>query len=249
MRIRTFILGFVALMAAMLAASPAFGAVLGTYEDRPTWNGVTTGITTDDFSSIGTPAGGYQFFNTSGGLTRGSINYVGVDGAGYTMLAINPTSGENYFGSGVLLRNADYYSLGAQYLQLTLPDLYSVGFDLGTAFPNAIGIRIELSTGEFYIRQTQNSPVLSFWGVQTNTPIEWIRLALTTGGTNNPVIGQSIVLLDNLSYGTVYTPPGGGGDPGGGGETGETPEAATLLMVASGFAFFLWRRKHVLSLG
>lgn len=249
MRNRTFILGFVALMAALLAASPAFGAVLGTYEDRPTWNGVTTGITTDDFSSIGTPAGGWNTFNTSSGLTRGDITYVGVDGAGYGMLAINPTSGENYFGSGVILRNADYYSPGAQYLQLTLPDLYSVGFDLGTAFPNAVGIRIELSTGEFYIRQTQNAPVLSFWGVQTNTPIEWIRLSLTTGGTNNPIVAQSIVLLDNVSYGTVYTPPGGGGGEPGGGETGETPEAATVLMVASGFALFFWRRKHVLSLG
>ncbi|MBK7931334.1 MAG: hypothetical protein IPJ98_28845 [Bryobacterales bacterium] len=106
---------------------------------------MTTGITTDDFSSIGTAPGGWNTFNTSGGLTLGSINYLGVDGGGYGMLAINPTSGENFFGSGVLLRNADYYNLGAQYLQLTLPDLYSVGFDLGTAFPNAIGVRIELS--------------------------------------------------------------------------------------------------------
>lgn len=252
MRLRTFIVVSVALMAALLAASPVYGAVLGTYEDRPTWNGVTTGVVTDDFSSIGTPAGGWNTFNTSGGLTRGSINYVGVDGGSYTLLAINPTSGENNFGSGVLLRGADYNSFATQYMQLTLPDLYSVGFDLGSAFPNSVGIRIELSTGEFYIRQTQNAPTLSFWGVQTDTPISWIRLSLVSGNGNNPSIATgTITLIDNVSYGTVYTPPpppppggGGGGEP-----TGETPEAATMLCVAFGLVYLALKRKQALSLG
>ena len=297
---RTFIALRLGLLAALIAALPAFGSVLGTYEDRSTWNGLTTGIITDDFESLGLASGGYSFYNTSSGLTRGAINYVGIDGASYTivatandaagnsdtatftaavditappevpitavtitrrainyvgidgasytMLAINPTSGDNYFGSGTMLRGADYYSGNTQYLQLTLPGVESVGFDLGSAFPNAIGIRIELSTGEFYIRTTENAPALSFWGVQSNTPISWIRIALEPGQGASPSQYSSIAVLDNVSYGSRAA---GGGNPGGGdpGGTAETPEVTTVLYVGSGIALLLMRRRQGLSHG
>lgn len=245
---RTFIALRLGLLAALIAALPAFGSVLGTYEDRSTWNGLTTGIITDDFESLGLASGGYSFYNTSSGLTRGAINYVGIDGASYTMLAINPTSGDNYFGSGTMLRGADYYSGNTQYLQLTLPGVESVGFDLGSAFPNAIGIRIELSTGEFYIRTTENAPALSFWGLQSNTPISWIRIALEPGQGASPSQYSSIAVLDNVSYGSRAA---GGGNPGGGdpGGTAETPEVTTVLYVGSGIALLLMRRRQGLSHG
>lgn len=249
---RVFISTRIAFLVAILTALPAFGSVLGTYEDRSTWNGLTTGIVTDDFESLGLPIGGYTIYGTGAGLTRGSVNYVGVNGGGYTMLAINPTLGAgNDFGSGIVLRTADYESLATQYLQMTLPDVTAVGFDLGTAFPNAVGIRIELSTGEFYIRTTQTAPTLSFWGVRADAPISWIRIALTTGSGASPVQFSSIALLDNVSYGTAYVPPpppppGGEEEPG---PTGETPEVTTLLYVASGFGLLVMRRKNILSLG
>jgi hypothetical protein len=244
----SFIAIRIAFLAALLAALPAFGSVLGTYEDRSTWNGLTTGIVTDDFESLGIGVGGYTIYGTGAGLTRGSVNYFGVDG-GYTMLAINPTPGaEHDFGSGILLRTADYNSFATQYLQMTLPDVSAVGFDLGSAFPNAVGIRIELSTGEFYIRTTQNAPALSFWGVRADAPISWIRIALTTGSGATPSQFSSIALVDNVSYGIAYTPPppGGGGEEGGG---AETPEITTLLYVGSGVCLLFLRRRRVPSLG
>ncbi|MEP7366572.1 MAG: hypothetical protein ABI972_25220 [Acidobacteriota bacterium] len=248
---RTFIANRIALLAAFLAAFPAFGSVLGTYEDRSTWNGLTTGIVTDDFESLGLAVGGYTYYGTGAGLTRGSVNYFGVDGGSYAMLAINPTPGaENNFGSGIVLRTADYNSFTTQYMQITLPDVTAVGFDLGSAFPNAVGIRIQLSTGEFYIRTTQNAPTLSFWGVQSDAPISWIRISLTTGAGAAPSQFSSIALVDNVSYGSVYSPPpppdgGDGGDPGG----SETPEVTTFLYVASGIGLLFLRRKSVPSIG
>lgn len=249
---RSFIATRIALLAAFAAAFPAFGSVIGTYEDRSTWNGLTTGVVTDTFESLGLGVGGYTLYGTGAGLTRGSINYVGVDGSSYTMLAINPTAGAgNDFGSGILLRGPDYNSFATQYLQMTLPDVTAVGFDLGSAFPNGIGIRIELSTGEFYIRTTQNTPSLSFWGVRADAPVSWIRIALTSGPGASPQQFSSIVLVDNVSYGTAYTPPppptGGGEEEGPGGT--ETPEITTLLYVASGVALMFFRRKSMPSLG
>jgi len=245
---RTFIALRIALFAAFIAALPAYGSVLGTYEDRSTWNGLTTGVTTDDFESLGVLPGGWSFYNTSSGVTRGDVNYVGVNGGSYTMLAINPTSGGNYFGSGTMLRGADYEAGLTQYLQLTLPDVEAVGFDLGSAFPNAIGIRIELSTGEFYIRTTEDAPALSFWGVRSDTPISWIRIALAPGNGANPSQYSSIALLDNVSYGSLLA---GGGNPGGGdpGPGAETPEVTTVLYVGAGLALLMMRRRQGLSLG
>lgn len=242
-----FIATRVVFLAALLAALPAFASVIATYEDRSTWNGLTTGVTTDNFESLGLAAGGFTIYGTGAGLTRGSVNYLGVDGAAYTMLAINPLPGAgNDFGSGIVLRTADYNSFATQYMQLTLPGVTAAGFDLGTAFPNAIGIRIELSTGEFYIRTTENAPTLSFWGVRTDAPISWIRIALTSGAGATPSQFSSIAILDNVSYGTAYVPPPPGGGESGG---GETPEVTTLLYVASGFGLLFMRRKSLPSIG
>ena len=245
----SFIAARIALLAALLAALPAFGSVLGTYEDRSTWNGLTTGIVTDDFESLGLGPLGYTLYGESG-LTRGSVNYTGVDGLGYSMTAANPPPGdEDYFASGIRLRGPQYWSSSTQYMELTLPDVYSVGFDLGTAWPQSVGILIELSTGEFFIRTTQNSPTLSFWGVQADTPISWIRIALTTGAGASPSnVTGTYALLDNVSYGAVYEPPPPPPPPpppGG----GEVPELTTLLYVASGLGLLLMRRKTGLSLG
>ena len=57
----SFIAIRIAFLAALLAALPAFGSVLGTYEDRSTWNGLTTGIVTDDFESLGIGAADTPF--------------------------------------------------------------------------------------------------------------------------------------------------------------------------------------------
>ena len=211
-------------------------AVLGTYTDRASWEALTTSRTDINFSSLNLTPGGYQGYNTSSGLTLGGVQFIGWNGSSYFLYALNPPSGaDEDYNSGTILKGPEWYP--NCYLLSVMPaNITSVGFDLATVFPGARNIRIQIDGNDLGVVVTLNRPNLTFYGVQTDTPIGQIRF-LVDSGTQY----QTMVLLDNFAYGIAA----GGGGGGGGGGPAETVEATTLLYAATGLALvIIGRRRH-----
>ncbi|MFN7923512.1 MAG: hypothetical protein U0Q16_25650 [Bryobacteraceae bacterium] len=215
----------------------ASAGVIGTYNDRATWQGLTTGATNIDFESLGLSPGGYHDY--SSGLTTGGVQFTGFTGSSSFLFAINPpTNAAEEFGSLTELRGPDF--LSGSYISALLPsNVTSFGLDLMTAYPNGAGIRIQLNGIDLgIVVSTQARPTRTFFGVRTDTPISELRFILDGTPNNN-----TFALIDNISYGLATTSGGGGGGTGGDSPS-ETPEATTMLYVATGTGVIAWARKR-----
>jgi hypothetical protein len=219
-----------AFIAILLIATCAQAAVLGTYSDRATWEGLVSGQSNIDFSGYAIAVGGWSGYSTAAGLTESGVNFVGHSGAGYDLYLTNPPAGaSDNFQSGVRLRGPVWETFQATYTQITLSPLTAFALELGTGFPNALGVKIELSSGEIFFVGTAGAPARTFWGVRTDTDISWIRVSPATSadGYTQPTGGSSYIVMDNFSFGSSGA--GGGGPL-------ETPDAPTVTYMMSGLA-------------
>ena len=224
----------VAMLLAALAmvAIPAQATVLGTYSDRTTWEGVTSGRTDIDFESLGIGVGGYTSYSTSAGLAIGGVQFVGVlDPSTYFLYALNPPSGASEdYGSSTVLKGPELRP--TSYLLVNLgPGVTSFGVDLMTIFPAGSMISIFLDGVQVGMVSTQSKPTRTFFGVQTDTAFSQIKFVLSSGTTYSTQI-----LLDNFAYGAAMS---GGPTP-----PAETVEVTTLLYVGTGIGLLGWTRRR-----
>jgi hypothetical protein len=235
----TFVLR-ASLIAILLVASCAQAAVLGTYTDRASWEALVSGQTNIDFSSYAIAEGSWTSYSTAAGLTEAGVTFVGYVGSGYDLVLNNPASGwADNFQSGVRLRGPAWDVMQATYTQITLSPVTAFALELGTGSPTALGVKLELSSGEIFFVGTAGIPNLTFWGVRTDTDVSWIRVSLATSadGYTQPTNYSSYILMDNISFGSAGAGGGGGGS--------EVPDAPTVTYVMSGLAMLGagWRRK------
>jgi len=223
------------LVVLLLISSPAYGTVLGTYNDRTTWEGLTTSRVDIDFESLGIAPGGFQSHNTVAGLTHGGVDFIGYQNGSPTLYAKNPPTGDtDDFLSNTLLRGPEFWVGGCcpdgSYLIAVVPSgVTSFGLDLMSAYPAGASFRIELDSIDVgVIVVTQSRPNRTFFGVRTDAPFAQVKVIMTSG-----TVFTTYGLFDNVAYGSS----GGGGDP------GQTPEVATLLIVASGLLLFRFARR------
>jgi hypothetical protein len=173
-------------------------------------------------------------YSTAAGLTESGATFVGYSGAGYELVLNNAGTGAgDDFQSGVRLQGPAWLPMQATYTQINLSPVTAFAIELGTGFPNSLGVKLELSSGEIFFVGTAGVPTLTFWGVRTDTDINWIRVSLASsadGPYTQPTNYTSYVVMDNISYGSSST--GGGGGEGG----TETPDAPTVTYMMSGLA-------------
>ncbi|MEZ5354688.1 MAG: hypothetical protein R2762_18800 [Bryobacteraceae bacterium] len=233
-QIRLYVTAVLASML-LLTAVPAEASVLGTYNDRATWEGVTTGRVDFDFDTLGLSPGGFTQYNSAAGLTIGDVNFVGYQHGGYSLTALNPLAGwDENFGSGALLRGPYYFT--DSYLLVTFTtSITSFALDLMTMSPDAGDFEIIVDGVSLGVVTTANRPTHTFFGVQTDTPITQVRIQLASG---NLTATQG--LFDNVAIGLANTGGGGGQPP-----PGETPEVSTMFYTAMGFGLVYWSRRRL----
>lgn len=223
-RTTSVLVTLIAVIALTLLAAPA-GATITTYTNSIAWSGATTNIFTIDFSGYASAVSPYTTnYSTAGGLTIHGVSIVGFTATAgeYNLTAWNPAGGMGNWNSG------DYLAGGwsPSYLLVTLPDSGStaVGFDL-MSYPAAKSVLVTLATGELYTIPTYAKPTLAFFGFVSDTPITSVSLSTTGGYTG----------IDNLAYSASDPPPP---------PDGETPEAQTFFLGASGIAV-LWLARRM----
>ncbi|MEZ5398177.1 MAG: hypothetical protein R2729_00825 [Bryobacteraceae bacterium] len=226
-----------AVLAVMLwiAAIPAEASILGTYSDRATWEGLTSGRTDINFDALGLTPGGYTQYNNSAGLTVGDVNFVGYEAGSYDLTALNPLAGwDEDYNTGTLLRGPFYYA--DSYLLVTFnTNITSFALDLMTMATSGQDFEIIVDGVSLGTISTAAQPATTFWGVRTDTPITSIRFQLASGS-----LTVTKGLFDNIALGLATA--GGGGSPP---PPGETPEAGTLLLTGVGLALVARaRRRH-----
>jgi hypothetical protein len=227
-----------------LIAKPAGASILGTYNDRATWEGLTTNRTDIDFTSLGIPQPGANPYNTAAGLTISGVTFVGREQSDsqFSLWASHaPPNAPEDWGSGTLLLGPQLYN--GSYFQITFAvGITSFGIDLMSMDPGSAAFRILVDGVDTGVQiATSNRPNRTFFGLQTDSSFTQIRLVLDTG-----TLFQTRGLFDNISYGDVNA---GSGGPGGGGDDpdptpAETPEATTLLYAASGIGLMYWARRR-----
>jgi len=234
---RSFWAGLVAAVLLVLA-TPAQATILGTYNSRATWEGLTSGRTDIDFSTLGLAGpGSIAEYGTAAGLTVSSVNFVGVHAGGsyggYQLTAGFPASGaSDDYGSGPRLVGPEYHTSGS-YLRATLPSgVTAFAIELATINPAAQSFRLLVDGVDIgSVINAQAHPNRTFIGVRTDTPIAEVRIVMNSGTQWN-----TRGLFDNVSYGSSEPPA-------------ETPEATSFLYMATGIGLISWtiRRRRAAS--
>ncbi len=229
MRLRSFATGVVAFAFLLLAVLPSQASVLGTFTDRATWEGVTSGRTDITFESLGLSPGGFTSYSNSTGLTTGGVNFTGIDGTGgFFLYAVNPPSGaDEDFGSLTILKGPFYRS--GSYILASMPGgVTSFGLDLMSMLPAGATFRLVLDGVDIgFSISTAARPTRTFFGVQTDSPVSLIRIVIDSG-----TVFTTLPMIDNFSYGSVAA---GGG---------ETIEITTLLYVGTGIGLLGWGKRR-----
>jgi|GEM_PF-1429386 len=221
------------LVVVLMASWSAKASVLGTYNDRATWEALTSGRTDIDFSSLGLAPGAFTNYSTAAGLTIGSANFTGgYGGSSYQLYALNPSAGSaEDWNSGTLLAGPSW--LTGAYFQVGLAGgVTSFGLDLMSAYPAGATFRIILDGIDLGITVVTGSrPNRTFFGVRTDVPFSTVRIVFDSSTPFGP---QG--LFDNIAFGDAA---GGAPPPG-----GETPEVTTIVYFVSGVALMRWARRR-----
>ncbi|MGH9719400.1 MAG: hypothetical protein ACRD8O_04260 [Bryobacteraceae bacterium] len=189
----------------------------------------SSGTSAIDFNLL---AGNYS---NSSGLVVGPVTFTGYEvGASYNLHVKNDT--DYPYGSGGVLKGPSYFNAASR-IEVALPaGVYSVSSDImswnGAGQPTgAATFQIQLSTGALlYPAPTPNNfASRGFFGFTSDTAITSVSIFAAPGGSN--------IILDNFSYGALA---GGGQQP-----PAETPEAASLILCATGVFFLFLRRKRI----
>lgn len=222
----------VATLALLMAIVPAQASVLGTYNDRTTWEGLTSGRTDIDFTSLGLSPGAAANYSTAAGLTIGSANFTsGYGGTSYQLYGLNPTAGTpEDWDSGTLLAGPSW-ATGAYFQVVLSGGVTSFGLDLMSAYPAGATFRILLDGIDLGITiVTGTRPNRTFFGVRTDIPFSTVRVIFDSSTPFGPQ-----ALFDNFAFGLAA------GDPPPG---GETPEITTLLYIGSGVGLMQWAKRR-----
>jgi hypothetical protein len=210
------------------------------YSNRTDFVNQISSPTVIDFSSV---TG--QAFYTSPGYQEGGISFTGYQFRDqttyYWAAASNPSTSAWNFGTGALFysSNPAYSPDAPPYIMVSVPDLYAVGFDVMTYVPGTqptygkdVDIWVTDAMGTYYqrINTLNRSTVIppAFFGIVSPTPITSVRIQAT--------VGQAAI--DTFTFGApIQLPAGGGGGNGPEPPPGETPEVATIVMIATGLIF------------
>ncbi len=221
------------LLVLLLAVTVPLAATT-VYTDWTGWEAGVSSYNAADFEGLTT---NYVFYGADG-VTQNGAQIIGqVPGGSPAQQAwvINPLPNPEYdFGTGSVLKGP-YFTAGelGREIQIKLPgDTTAFAVDLMTVGSEVEAYTIMLSNGESWDNVlTAAGLTPQFFGITTDTTFSEVHLLLTTG-----VNTITYPVIDNVAYGiagAVVTPPLE--DP------EETPEAATVILVATGL-FFLWRR-------
>src|SRR5215471_4171288 len=100
------------------------GASTITYTDPAAWLAASTGVTTITFEGLA-PSGGFTDYSTSSGLTQSGVQFVGMNGLGYSLQVVDANFVSPYFNfnSGAMLRGPQYNSTNPplSYVHVVLP--------------------------------------------------------------------------------------------------------------------------------
>lgn len=236
------------------AASAAYGAAF-TYTDAGSWDAATGAYSAIDFDNRTIPLSpGYNFYSTAAGITVGGVQFVGIEDADRFLVEIDPaatTQTSWNFGTGKLIASTGKVTADP-ILRINLPSgIYSIAADLGawrSLQGRAETVVIRLYDATFNLIALSGGPAsiatsnvvtpttanaLTFFGASSD--VEIARVEFQFSGA--PVGTQ--LALDNFRYGVLeqgQEPPPGE----------ETPEIASLLMIASGLLLIRWYKGPVL---
>jgi len=215
----------------MLAVTPAFPTVISTYTTQATWLAASNTVQNIDFEGLA-PANGVS--STYYSLTLDNVTFSGEQGAGSFGMNVIDTNFSQYFNFGTndALELPNIYSLPAPYFQIVLPAaVTSFGVNLMSVSPQALSYSVTAGGSTFTV-PTYTTPTPGFFGATFDAPVTTIDIAplgLAAGA-------GAYELLDNFSFGAADATQDSGGD---------TPEAATLLMIGLGLvALTALRRRH-----
>jgi hypothetical protein len=186
------IAGLIAIIALAWLAVPA-GATVTVQNTSADWQALTTGYFTTlvDFDGLVKSTS----YSTADGVTLSGIKFVGdnLDGT-YLLAAHDSTEGPSYnWNSGAYLLGSGW---GTKYIQATLPaGITALGVDL-MSNPSAHSVTVALSTGESYTVNTSANPNRTFFGLVSDTPLDWVRFSAA----------GSFTVIDNFTTAFVDTP-------------------------------------------
>jgi hypothetical protein len=196
------------LMTLAVMATPAFAATITTYTDSPTWLAATSGVTTDNFESLGT-AGTYKLY--PGGIFQNGVEFIGISG----QTGVFDTTMASYYNFGTGFAG---FVFGTTGVTITLPaPATAFSINLFTN-PAALTYTLSVLSTPFTV-PTFATPTPAFFGATSDTPFSTVTLGVPAGST--------YAFFDNFQWGTAQT---GGGS--------EVPEAGTFLLIGTGLVGF-----------
>jgi hypothetical protein len=196
-----------ATLAYILLPRPAAATPL-SFTDEALFRSAAMGLSTLDFEQP-SPSGDIQL--GAAGFQSGNVSIVSSDG--YLVWRDYGTGSNGFlYGAQVSVSPPSFES----YIQANLPDgTTAIGAKITGfyVFQNPDQFEILLSTGEIFPFSSIASAEFSgprgdgFFGVISNTPIDWIRFRMTASTTYT---NTDSVMIDDLTFGTAIPEPSTG---------------------------------------
>ncbi len=187
------------------------------------WLGTLSAGSAQDVAFNPNPNGDYS---TAAGYTASGFTFTGPDGAGYYLKGI-------YSGANSLKAGND----SSAQLMINTPAGGETGLLFAfTSSPGTSGYTLTLSDGEVF----NLASGANIFGISVSHAITSATFTVDPG---------SQIILQAMSYGTTsQTLDAGGSGSGSGTDPSATPEASTMLLLASGLLLFAKFRRNLFSL-
>jgi hypothetical protein len=217
----------IALLGLANAAAPLYSTTI-EYSTRSSWQAAVSNVVTTTFDvAVGsyTPPAPDGFVLAFGGITFNGVTFQGFNNtAEYSLQIVTPGPSSTYYnwGTGGAIMRGDVYQGALAHLHMALPNAVTAwGTDLMLGSTPGGTYKIQVNGNAVCPSLTCQAPTFAFpnaafFGMTSNTPFTTVDLFY-------PI--NTYAAIDNFSTGTASTqaPP-----------TGETPEAATLVLCATG---------------
>jgi hypothetical protein len=213
-------------LAALLITAVPIQASTVTYTDPGAWAGNTSDTTTIDFSGLASP-NGFADYSNSTGLQIDDVQFIGQSTDTTYLLKVMD---QNYaapwydWGAPATLMGPVYNVQNptfVPYIHVILPsNATAFAVDLMTAGVPGLNYKVTLSDGENFTVDTYTRPTQAFFGLTADSPITFVDFTVLGKDANG--------LMANFQFGKTQCTDGGGGD------TGQVPEAGTLILIGTG---------------